>query len=256
MEFDLKRILRSLLFATSEPLTIKDVQRVLTQVHEAQGADDAQGELDGIVTQVPNLVTGTQIRDAADALRVDLESAAEVVRLREGPKGFFLVAAEDASPWVRLLRGDPKPQRLTAPVLETLAIVAYRQPVTRSEIEAIRGVSADSALTRLQERELVHVVGRAELPGRPLQYATTEAFLDYVGIRSLEELPASDALSPRALESWLEEALGRKESAAPNTADVGLPDPAAEESDSQPDSASEPEVPKAEESRPATTGSA
>ena len=104
--------------------------------------------------------------------------------------------------------------------METLAIIAYRQPVTRTEIEAIRGVSADSALNRLLERELVYVVGRAELPGRPLQYGTTDAFLEYCAIISLEELPSSDVLSPNQITEWIRSATMPDEEISDK--DVGL----------------------------------
>jgi segregation and condensation protein B len=95
--------------------------------------------------------------------------------------------------------------KLSQAALETLAVIAYRQPVIRSEVEKIRGVSIDSALNRLLEREFVQVVGRADLPGRPIQYGTSETFLEFVGLRSIEELPASDVLSPRQIDEWLHE---------------------------------------------------
>jgi len=131
--------------------------------------------------------------------------------------------------------------------------VAYRQPVTRSEIETIRGVSADAGLNKLIERELVYVVGRAELPGRPIQYGTTEQFLDFVGLRSLDELPASDVLSNRQINEWLQtaaeaaaapqpladEAMGlpleEGEGETPNLEEVSLDAAAATAAASQPD---------------------
>jgi segregation and condensation protein B len=85
-----------------------------------------------------------------------------------------------------------------------MAVIAYRQPVTRAEIEQIRGVSAEAGLSKLLERDLVYVVGRADLPGRPIQYGTTETFLEFVGIKSLDELPSSDVLSPRQIDAWLQ----------------------------------------------------
>jgi segregation and condensation protein B len=104
--------------------------------------------------------------------------------------------------------------------LETLAIVAYRQPVTRTEIEAIRGVSAEAGLNKLMERELVYITGRADLPGRPLQYGTTDKFLEFVGVKSLVELPASDVLSPRQIDEWMKNAINPK---TPTDAEMGLP---------------------------------
>lgn len=119
---------------------------------------------------------------------------------------------------VKLVRRER--YNLLRAALETLAIIAYRQPVTRAEIEAIRGVNADGAIGRLTEKELIYISGRADLPGRPLQYATTQNFLDYAGISSLEELPASDVLSPNQIAEWI-----RRASSPEKISDghVGLP---------------------------------
>src|SRR6185436_18148526 len=84
--------------------------------------------------------------------------------------------------------------RLSQPALETLAIIAYRQPLTRAEIEQIRGVSVDGVMQTLVERSLIEQVGRADVPGRPMTYGTTALFLEYFGLRSLEDLPAADEL--------------------------------------------------------------
>lgn len=223
MEFDLKKTLLALLHSTSEPLSVKDVQAVITRYHEQaeqlleeqdeeaaspgeRPESDGQKLMRDLLNQVPSLLTSSQIRDAMDAIREDLQESEAVFRLAEGPNGYRLTVSHRYAEWVRLLRDEPRPQRLSPAAMETLAIVAYRQPVTRSEIEAIRGVSSDSALNRLLERELVYVVGRADLPGRPLQYGTTDAFLEFCGLRSLEELPASDVLSPNQITEWIRSA--------------------------------------------------
>ena len=222
MEFDLKKTLLTLLHSTNEPLSIKDVQAVITRYHEraeqlledqeesaegsGQADEDGQEVMRDLLDQVPSLLTSAQIRDAMDSIADDLRESDEVFRLREGPNGYRLAVSPRYADWVRLLRDEPRPQRLSPAAMETLAIVAYRQPVTRSEIEAIRGVSADSALNKLMERELVFVMGRAELPGRPLQYGTTDDFLEFCGLRSLEELPSSDVLSPNQITEWIRSA--------------------------------------------------
>jgi segregation and condensation protein B len=122
--------------------------------------------------------------------------------------------------WIRILRDEPPPVKLTQSAIETLAIVAYRQPVTRTEIETVRGVSAEAGINKLLERELIYIVGRADLPGRPLQYGTTDRFLEFVGVKSLVELPSSDVLSPRQIDEWLKTAINPK----PVTdAEMGLP---------------------------------
>lgn len=262
MPFDLKRILKALLFSTSEPLTVRDVQSVITRYHEqeataaseAEESDEAEtpnepkedgpeappapvesdkrdesdeGEaVEEIESQassgeVPSLVTATQLREALEEIRAELDEKGEVFQLIEGHNGYRLVTRAEFAPWVRCLRGEPRPARLSQAALETLAIIAYRQPATRAEIESIRGVSADGAVNKLLERELIEVKGRAELPGRPIQYGVSEKFLDFVGIKSLEELPASDVLSPREIDKWIQEASQER---VLSDREVGLPD--------------------------------
>jgi len=238
MAFNLKKVLRALLFSSTQPLTIKDIQTTFARFHDSEEArvsgeqdaaaatgtlggeaavlassDDAEAEGDPLIeeerelyAEVPSLVTGTQIRDAFAEIAAEFAQADDGLLLVEGSSGYRLVTHPRFARWVRLLRGEPAPARLSRTALETLAIVAYRQPVTRSEIETIRGVSADAGLNKLIERELVYVVGRAELPGRPIQYGTTEQFLEFVGLRSLDELPASDVLSNRQINEWLQTA--------------------------------------------------
>ena len=101
--------------------------------------------------------------------------------------------------WVRQLFPAPRPARLSAPALETLAIIAYRQPITRADVEAVRGVTIDGVLQTLMERGLVKIAGRAEVPGRPLLYETSEFFLDHFGLRNLDELPNVEELRKRYL---------------------------------------------------------
>ena len=114
-----------------------------------------------------------------------------------------MATAPQFSDYIRLLRAEPKPMKLTMATLETLSIIAYRQPVTRAEIESIRGVSVDSPVNRLLEIELIEVVGRAELPGRPIQYGTTEKFLEFSGIKDLEDLPTSDILTNVQIDDFM-----------------------------------------------------
>ena len=133
----------------------------------------------------------------AEAL-VSLESAyagrGAGVQLREIAGGHLLVTAPEHSEWVgRLLRGR-KRMRLSRAALETMAIIAYKQPVTKSEVEAIRGVDASGVLGTLLERNLVTIRGRSKVVGRPLLYGTTQEFLSYFGLRELAELPRPEEL--------------------------------------------------------------
>src|SRR4029079_6748715 len=93
----------------------------------------------------------------------------------------------------------PKPARRSSPALETLAIIAYRQPITRADVEVVRGVNIDGVLQTLMERGLVKISGRAEIPGRPLLYETTQFFLEHFGLRNLDELPNAEELRKRYL---------------------------------------------------------
>lgn len=238
MVFNLKKILRALLLSTSEPLSIRDIQAVITRYHQ-QASDDPeeqppspppgsrppfepeQSELNDIMEQVPTLLTATQIRDAMDAISAELIEKREVYRVIQGPAGYRITTSPEFADWVRLLRNEARPMRLSQAAMETMAIVAYRQPVTRAELEAIRGVSADGAINRLLEHELVVVTGRADLPGRPIQYGTTDKFLEFIGIQSIEELPASDVLSPNQITEWIRQATQGDQEITEQ--DVGLP---------------------------------
>ncbi|MGD1031144.1 MAG: SMC-Scp complex subunit ScpB [Opitutaceae bacterium] len=245
MAFNLKRVLKALLFSTSQPLDAKDIQELFARFHEAgarpaapagegpagAGRDAAssaaqpsgeapppvlpveEAELAAeppddpeLYQDVPSLVTGAQIREAMDEIAAELQASGDGLLLIEGASGYRLVTHPRFARWVRILRREPPPVKLSPSSLETLSVIAYRQPVTRQEIETIRGVSADAGLTRLLERELITITGRAELPGRPLQYGTTDRFLEFVGIRSLDELPASDILTSRQIDEWLKAA--------------------------------------------------
>ncbi|MFZ5494166.1 MAG: SMC-Scp complex subunit ScpB [Verrucomicrobiota bacterium] len=235
MAFDLKRVLKVMLFASNGPLSVKDIQTAVTRFHEqasalpledaaaattgtgdavagasgtpaepAEAVGSGPAEDDELYHDVPTLITAAEIREAMETISREMQTAGSETVLVEGPNGWRLATHPRFARWVRLLRNEPPPVRLSASALETLAVVAYRQPVTRAEIEQIRGVSAEAGLAKLLERELVYVVGRADLPGRPIQYGTTEAFLEFVGIKSLDELPASDVLSPRQIDAWLQ----------------------------------------------------
>lgn len=231
-----------MLFSSGQPLSIKEIQAVFARYHEqhapksapeeateeepaaenAATSEDSEESKLALNTppEVPTLVTAAQIREAMEEVSQQLEAAGDVYLLDESAKGYRIVTNPEFAPWIRALRDEPPPARLSPASLETLAVVAYRQPVTRSEIETVRGVSADAGLNKLLERELIYITGRAELPGRPLQYSTTDKFLEFVGVKSLVELPASDVLSPRQIDEWLNNAMNPT---TPGDAEMGLP---------------------------------
>lgn len=248
MTFNLKKVLRALLFSSSQPLSIKDIQGLFVRFHEAAekssaptneneaDATDAPSEVSSeevaevevddaedleLYGDVPSLITATQIREAMDELQVEMRTSGEELLLVEGPQGYRLMTHPRYARWIRVLRNDPPPLKLSRSALETLAIVAYRQPVTRGELETIRGVSADAGINKLLEREFVYIVGRADTPGRPIQYGTTDQFLEFAGLKSIDELPASDVLSNRQIDDWLQTAMNP--TAPPADEEMGLP---------------------------------
>lgn len=130
-----------------------------------------------------------EMRESLAELRSWMEQSQLPFRIEEMGGGFRLLSLPEFDNYVRRLQGVRRQDRLSQAALETLAIVAYRQPIIKAEIEAIRGVQAGPLLRTLIDKKLVKVAGRAEVPGRPLQYGTTSAFLDRFGLKSLEELP-------------------------------------------------------------------
>jgi len=233
MAFNLKKVLKALLYSSSRPLAPKDIQDAFERFHRqaapaapegvpAPEVPEAPAELPDspdLYEDVPSLVTSAQIREAMDEIGAELLAADDGLALVDGPTGYRLATQPRFARWIRILREEPPPVKLSQSSVETLAVVAYRQPVTRAEIESVRGVSADAGIAKLLERELITVVGRAELPGRPIQYGTTDLFLDFVGVKSLDELPASDVLSSRQIDDWLK---GGPAGHTPNDADMGL----------------------------------
>ena len=239
MAFNLKKVLKALLYSSSQPLAIKDIQAAFERFHrqaapapapdaptdpaaapaEVQDAPAEAPDSPDPYEEVPSLVTAAQIREAMDEISADLAAADDGLSLVDGANGYRLATHPRFARWIRILREEPPPVKLSQSSIETLAVVAYRQPVTRSEIESVRGVSADAGLAKLIERDLVTVVGRADLPGRPIQYGTTDHFLEFVGAKSLDELPASDVLSSRQIDEWLK---GNQAGHTPNDADMGL----------------------------------
>ncbi|REK59156.1 MAG: SMC-Scp complex subunit ScpB [Thermobacillus sp.] len=128
-------------------------------------------------------------RDAAEELKADMVREGRGLRVAEVAGGYRLTTVPEHAPYFEKLAYTPGRQSLSQAALETLAIIAYRQPVTRVEIEEIRGVKSDRALQSLVNKELIQEVGRADAIGRPILYGTTKAFLDYFGLPDLSALP-------------------------------------------------------------------
>lgn len=213
---ELHKVIKALLISTSEGISVKDIQDVVKRYREKAESEieSAEGEeriaLEDALKEVSELVTNTQVRETLEALTKELEDGDDAYRIIEDVDGYRLVVAADYAPWIRLYRNEDKPMKLSGAALETLALVAYRQPVTRAEMEMVRGVSVDSAIGKLLEHELVYVKGHANLPGKPRLYGTTDKFLSFCGIQSLEDLPSSDVLSSEQITEWVQEANKRE----------------------------------------------
>jgi segregation and condensation protein B len=158
-------VLEALLFASDTPVELATIREVL--------------ELDS-----PGAA-----RDLVDALAARLRDGERALQVIEVGGGFRMVTRPEVAPWlVKLARARTR-QRLSRPALETLAIIAYRQPVSRPEVDAVRGVNSEGVLDNLLERRLVRIAGRKDTPGRPFLYETTRDFLVAFGLRDLADLP-------------------------------------------------------------------
>lgn len=211
---ELKKVIKALLFSDSESVGVRDIQDVFRRYRQRaqevfEKADDEERVYLEEGLKVPELVTQAQIREAVEFINRELEEGEDVYQVIEEVEGYRLVLRAEYASWVRLYRKEEKPQRLSGAVMETLALVAYRQPITRAEMELIRGVSVDNAVNKLLEHELIGVEGHANLPGKPRLYVTTEKFLSFCGMQSLGDLPASDVLSAEKINEWVAEAGAR-----------------------------------------------
>jgi segregation and condensation protein B len=146
------------------------------------------------LAQLAGLADGTEARTLVRKLNQLYDAEGCAFRVEEVAGGLQLRSRSKFAPWLRRLHAVPVEVRLSVPALETLSVVAYRQPVPRAEIEAIRGVQCGEILRQLMERDLVRIVGRSEELGRPFLYGTTKQFLQVFGLRHLDELPRSNLL--------------------------------------------------------------
>jgi segregation and condensation protein B len=181
---ELKFILESILFSAQEPLSPKEIRDILVEAceHSEEARPFKKVKADDISAHL-------------EQLAADHDQAGRSYRLACVAGSWQFCTQPEFAPWIKALVGEKhRPTRLSQPALETLAIIAYRQPITRAEIEQIRGVTIDGVLQTLLERGLVQQAGRAEVIGRPMTFATTATFLEYFGLRSLEDLPAADEL--------------------------------------------------------------
>lgn len=186
---ELKLIIESLLFASSKPLTVAEIKKIFSGVVDK--SEDLQ-------VKIYKKISQREIEEALENLRLDIEKLGRPWSLSCIGGAWQFVTRPEYAIWVRFIMGEkPRPPRLTQATIETLAIIAYRQPITRAEIEEIRGVSVDGVIGTLLERKLIQQLGKADLPGKPTLYGTTLEFLQYFGLSSLDALPDADQLRRR-----------------------------------------------------------
>ncbi len=201
----LPQVLEALLFASPKPITLAELRAVLKSA-----AEFTEEPLAAALARSRD----QEMLDAMGSLAATYRQGGRSFELQETAAGWQLTTTSATAPWVRQLFPENRAARLSAPALETLAIIAYRQPVTRAEVESVRGVDAGGVVQTLADRALIHIKGRAELPGRPLLYATTQLFLEHFGLKDVNELPAFDELRATLL---------AKEAPAPGAAQLAEP---------------------------------
>ncbi len=183
---ELKLILESILFSAQKPLSLAELRSCMKEAPEH------------VEEALPKELAAPKVSAMEEALALlqqDYDSLGRSYRLACVAGSWQFVSIPEVAPWVKALVGHrPRPPRLSQAALETLAIIAYRQPLTRAEGEQIRGVAIDGVLKMLLERGLVEQAGRAEVLGRPMTFRTTELFLEYFGLKDLDDLPAADEL--------------------------------------------------------------
>ena len=167
---EVKRIVEALLFAVQEPISIRKISEII------EGAE------------------AKEIREVIQQLREEYDTHDRVFQVEEIANGFQLLSRPEYHEWISKIRKKSGESKLSQQALETLSIIAYKQPIIRAEIEAIRGVQSGQMIRTLIEKGLVKITGRDEVLGRPLLYGTTTKFLDHFGLKSIKDLPKVEDL--------------------------------------------------------------
>ena len=181
----IKHAVEALVFASPKPISPDEIAKAIR---------GAAVESEILTLQPLSEVKESDVAAALEELKAEYAQQERAFQITEQVNGWSMTTVKDAADFVRQLYPEAKPTRLSGPALETLAIIAYRQPVTRADMEAVRGVAVDGVMQVLLDRSLVKIIGRAEVPGRPLLYATTEYFLQHFGLKNVDELPNVDEL--------------------------------------------------------------
>jgi len=165
-----KQVIEALLFASSKPMSVSELRKVLRGL--------APKQIEGFVAEI----------------KEHYEQQKRSFQIVEIAGGYEIVTRKEFAPWIFKVELQKKARQATQSALETLAILAYKQPTTRAEIEDLRGVDVSGVMTTLMERTLIKIVGRKEVPGRPFLYGTTDKFLEHFGLKSLQDLPSIEEI--------------------------------------------------------------
>jgi len=187
LDHDVARRVEAVIFASDRPISESKLVAGL-----APGAAHEQGGTDA--GEPP---TEAHVRAAVETLNQHYQDTGRAFRIEEVAGGFRVMIVADLAPVVATFQSARASAKLSRAAVETLAIIAYRQPVTRAHLEAIRGVGCGEVLRTLLERQLIAITGRAEELGRPLLYGTTRQFLDVFGLRSVKDLPSPEEFASR-----------------------------------------------------------
>jgi len=169
-----RSVIEALLLASEKPLPLEQIRFVLDNLDAAEA------------------------RRLIEELKLEYEEANRGIRIAEIAGGFQMITAASFAPFLKKLFKDRNTEKLSKPALETLAIIAYKQPLTRSEIELLRNVNVDGVVKSLVDKDLIRIAGRKKVPGRPCVYGTTRRFLEHFGLKSLDELPKIEEFSALA----------------------------------------------------------
>ncbi|MGB9893160.1 MAG: SMC-Scp complex subunit ScpB [Candidatus Saccharicenans sp.] len=171
MNDQLKSILEVLIFISQEPLTVDRIKEVLGEIPEEE------------------------LKEALQGLQSDYADQSRGIQMVQTAGGYLFTTKPEYDQWVRRLLQIEKKTKLSSAALETLSIIAYHQPITQAEISAIRGVDSTYCLKTLLQKKLIKITGRKKAPGNPLIYRTSERFLQYFGLNSLEDLPKEEEIA-------------------------------------------------------------
>lgn len=171
MNDQLKAILEVLIFLSQEPLTLDRIKEVLGEVPEEE------------------------LQATLAALQADFNQESHGIEIIQSAGGYLFTTKPDHDQWVRRLLQIEKKSRLSSAALETLSVIAYHQPITQAEVSAIRGVDSTYSIKNLLQKKLIKIVGRKKAPGNPLVYRTSEKFLEYFGLNSLDDLPKEEEIA-------------------------------------------------------------